>query len=33
MLDKNVGALPVIEKTRLVGLVTEFDMVRALGRK
>ena len=33
MLDKNVGALPVIEKTRLVGLVTEFDMVKALGRK
>jgi CBS domain-containing protein len=33
MLDKNVGALPVIEKARLVGLVTEFDMVRALGRK
>ena len=33
MLDKNVGALPVIENARLVGLITEFDMVRALGRK
>ncbi len=33
MLDRNVGGLPVIERTRLVGLVTEFDMVRALARK
>jgi CBS domain-containing protein len=32
MLDRNVGGLPVIEKARLVGLVTEFDMVRALAR-
>lgn len=30
MLEKGVGALPVIENTRLVGLVTEFDLVRAL---
>lgn len=30
MLDKNVGALPVIEQSRLVGLVTEFDCVKAL---
>jgi CBS domain-containing protein len=29
MLDKNIGALPVIEDSRLIGLVTEFDLVRA----
>jgi CBS domain-containing protein len=29
MLTKNIGALPVIEDSRLIGLVTEFDMVRA----
>lgn len=33
MLDRNVGGLPVIERARLVGLVTEFDMVRALARR
>ena len=33
MLDRNVGALPVIENARLVGLVTEFDLVKALSRK
>ncbi|HIH27949.1 MAG TPA: CBS domain-containing protein [Methanoregulaceae archaeon] len=33
MLEKNVGALPVIENTRLVGLITEFDIVKALARK
>ena len=33
MLERNVGALPVIENTRLVGLVTEFDIVKALARK
>jgi CBS domain-containing protein len=33
MLDRNVGALPVIEHARLVGLVTEFDLVKALSRK
>jgi CBS domain-containing protein len=33
MLEQNVGALPVIEKTRLIGLVTEFDMVKALARR
>jgi CBS domain-containing protein len=32
MLEQNVGALPVIEKARLIGLVTEFDMVRALAQ-
>jgi CBS domain-containing protein len=30
MLELNVGALPVIEDSRLVGLVTEFDLVKAL---
>jgi CBS domain-containing protein len=29
MLEKNIGALPVIEGSRLIGLVTEFDLVRA----
>ena len=29
MLSRNIGALPVIENSRLVGLVTEFDLVRA----
>ncbi len=32
MLEKNIGALPVIEDSRLIGLVTEFDLVRALAR-
>jgi CBS domain-containing protein len=29
MMQKNVGSLPVIEDTRLVGIVTEFDLVKA----
>jgi len=29
MLKRNIGALPVIEDSRLIGLVTEFDLVRA----
>jgi CBS domain-containing protein len=33
MLEKNIGALPVIEGGRLIGLVTEFDLVRALARE
>jgi CBS domain-containing protein len=33
MLEQNVGALPVIEQTRLIGLVTEFDLVKALAQK
>jgi CBS domain-containing protein len=33
MLEQNVGALPVIEKARLIGMVTEFDMVKALAQK
>jgi CBS domain-containing protein len=32
MLEKNIGALPVINDTRLVGLVTEFDLVRAFAQ-
>jgi CBS domain-containing protein len=32
MLKKNIGALPVIEDSRLIGLVTEFDIVRAFAR-
>ena len=32
MLGKNIGALPVIEDSRLIGLVTEFDLVRAFAR-
>ncbi|MFA5398082.1 MAG: CBS domain-containing protein [Methanogenium sp.] len=30
MLAKGVGGLPVIEDSRLVGMITEYDMVRAL---
>lgn len=33
MLEKGIGALPVIEDTRLVGLVTEFDMVKAFAKE
>jgi CBS domain-containing protein len=33
MLDKGVGALPVIEDTHLVGLVTEFDLVKAFSKE
>jgi len=33
MLARNVGALPVIEDARLVGLVTEFDLVKAFTRR
>ena len=32
MLERNIGALPVIEDSRLIGLVTEFDLVRAFAR-
>jgi CBS domain-containing protein len=32
MLDKNIGALPVIEDSRLIGMVTEFDLVRAFSK-
>jgi CBS domain-containing protein len=33
MLARNVGALPVIEDAKLVGLVTEFDLVNAFARR
>jgi len=33
MLEKGIGALPVIKGTRLVGLVTEYDMVTAFSRE
>jgi CBS domain-containing protein len=32
MLEKNIGALPVIEDSRLIGLITEFDLVRAFSK-
>ncbi|MBN1431737.1 MAG: CBS domain-containing protein [Methanomicrobiaceae archaeon] len=32
MLEKNVGALPVIENSNLVGVITEFDLVRVLSQ-
>jgi predicted transcriptional regulator len=32
MLSRNIGALPVIEDSRLIGLVTEFDLVRAFAQ-
>ncbi|MDD1653834.1 MAG: CBS domain-containing protein [Methanomicrobiales archaeon] len=33
MLHRNVGSLPVIEDARLVGLITEFDLVKAFSRR
>jgi CBS domain-containing protein len=33
MLARNVGGLPVIEDARLVGLITEFDLVKAFTRR
>ncbi len=33
MLEKKVGAFPVIEDNHLVGLVTEFDMVQLLSKE
>jgi CBS domain-containing protein len=33
MLERNTGALPVIEKARLIGLVTEFDLVKAFAKE
>jgi CBS domain-containing protein len=32
MLTRNIGALPVIEGSQLIGLVTEFDLVRAFAK-
>jgi CBS domain-containing protein len=33
LIQKNVGSLPVIEDARLVGLITEFDLVKAFSRR
>ncbi|TAJ43391.1 CBS domain-containing protein [Methanofollis fontis] len=33
MLQKKVGALPVIEDGRLIGLITEFDLVKAFSEE
>jgi CBS domain-containing protein len=33
MVDKHVGALPVIENSHLIGIVTEFDLVKALAKR
>ena len=33
MQEKGVGALPVIEDARLIGLITEFDLVKALSEE
>ena len=30
MLRKNIGAFPVIDNSHLTGIITEFDLVRAL---
>ncbi|MFA4877900.1 MAG: CBS domain-containing protein [Methanoregula sp.] len=32
MLEKNIGSLPVIEDSHLIGLVTEFDLVKAFAK-
>jgi len=32
MFERNVGALPVIEDAKLIGLVTEFDLVKAFAQ-
>ena len=32
MLEKNIGALPVIEDSKLIGLVTEFDLVKGFAQ-
>jgi CBS domain-containing protein len=32
MLEKNIGALPVIEDSHTIGLVTEFDLVKAFAK-
>lgn len=33
MLDKNIGCLPVIEDSKLIGLVTEFDLVKGFAEE
>src|SRR5678815_5149893 len=32
MMDHKIGALPVVEEGRLVGIITESDFVRAMAR-
>ncbi|MEK6710551.1 MAG: CBS domain-containing protein [Nitrospinota bacterium] len=32
MLDKKIGCLPVVEKERLVGLISESDLVRLIAQ-
>jgi CBS domain-containing protein len=32
MVERGIGAVPVIENEKLVGLVTEHDMVAALSK-
>ena len=32
MLERNIGSMPVLEDSKLIGLVTEFDLVRAFAR-
>ncbi len=32
MLEKNIGALPVIEDSKLIGLITEFDLVKGFAK-
>jgi len=32
MLEKNIGAMPVIEDSRPIGMITEFDLVRAFAQ-
>jgi CBS domain-containing protein len=33
MLDRNIGALPVIEDSKLIGLITEFDLVKGFAKE
>jgi CBS domain-containing protein len=33
MLDHKIGALPVLDDGRLIGIITETDIVRAFVRK
>jgi len=33
MLEKNIGALPVIEDSKLIGLITEFDLVKGFSKE
>jgi CBS domain-containing protein len=33
MIQRRIGAFPVIEDSRLVGLVTEYDLVKAFAEE